>query len=566
MTVISVLLIDDDALDRKLVKLALSDTGGQVKFKINTAEKLSQADELMAQTSFDVVLLDLGLPDSKGIETVKKFRELNAEVPVVVLTGLEDEEGAIEAIKAGADDYVAKDKLLKDLIVRSIRYTIERKKTELILRQAKQQAEALHAETELVNKQLQVSIERANLMTREAMLSNQAKSEFLANMSHEIRTPMNGIIGFTDILTDENLTEQQKEYVGIIKTAADSLLVLINGILDFSKIEAGKLKTEVIEFNLSPLLKDITYLMRPQADKKGLEFEVIRSEGVPETMRSDPVRLRQCLFNLLSNALKFTSQGHVFLRVTAEQKDGRSFIRCAVEDTGIGIPEDKQKSIFEAFSQVDGSMTREYGGTGLGLAITMELTLLLGGQISLESEIGKGSVFSVTVPVVLPSENAILDKSGKSNKNTVPKGPEPQSGAVLVADDNKTSEVLVTLLLEKLGFEVTAVSDGAEAVDEALTKSFDLILMDMQMPSVDGYEATKILRDKGVTSPIIAVTAYALEGDRDKCISAGCDDYVSKPINKDRLYEIVGKYVQGLDISAEFVTGQALAKAGSAIQ
>jgi CheY-like chemotaxis protein len=283
-------------------------------------------------------------------------------------------------------------------------------------------------------------------------------------------------------------------------------------------------------------------------------------------MRSDPVRLRQCLFNLLSNALKFTSQGHVFLRVTAEQKDGRSFIRCAVEDTGIGIPEDKQKSIFEAFSQVDGSMTREYGGTGLGLAITMELTLLLGGQISLESEIGKGSVFSVTVPVVLPSENAILDKSGKSNKNTVPKGPVPQSGTVLVADDNKTSEVLVTLLLEKLGFEVTAVSDGAEAVDEALTKSFDLILMDMQMPSVDGYEATKILRDKGVTSPIVAVTAYALEGDRDKCISAGCDDYISKPINKDRLYEIVGKHVQRLDISAEFVTGQALAKAGSAIQ
>ena len=166
----------------------------------------------------------------------------------------------------------------------------------------------------------------------------------------------------------------------------------------------------------------------------------------------------------------------------------------------------------------------------------------------------------------MTSENSILDKSGKSNKNTVSKGPEPQSGAVLVADDNKTSEVLVTLLLEKLGFEVTAVSDGAEAVDEALTKSFDLILMDMQMPSVDGYEATKILRDKGVTSPIVAVTAYALEGDRDKCISAGCDDYLSKPINKDRLYEIVGKYVQGLDTSAETDTGQALAKAGSAIQ
>jgi signal transduction histidine kinase len=545
MQVIRVLLVDDDSEDQKLVKQALSDISRNIRFMADDANNLQNASKCLDKNDYDVVLLDLNLTDTRGVETVKRFRKLNSEVPVVVLTGLEDEETAIAAIKAGADDYVSKGRLLKDLLPRSIRYSIERKKTEITLRQAKKDAERLQSETELANKHLQVSIERANLMTQEAMLSSQAKGEFLANMSHEIRTPMNGILGFTDILIDEPLTEQQKEYANIIKTAADNLLMLVNDILDFSKVEAGKLDTQIREFNLRPFIDDIVQLIKLDADRKGLKFTVEIADDIADVVFTDPARLRQCLFNLLSNAIKFTDQGRVVLRITRERRDNEVFLRFDVEDTGAGISKDKQELVFEAFSQVDSSSTREHGGTGLGLAITQQLARLLGGVMELKSKVGKGSTFSLFIPVNAPSQQKHQKEIGDAK---IPKElaefaeAQKYSGQALVVEDNKTNQLLITLLLEKLGIETTAANDGVEAIKKALHEPFDFIFMDMQMPNMDGYEAIKILRSEGVTIPIIAITAHAMAGDEEKCLKAGCSDYLPKPVSRTKLRQVIEKY------------------------
>ena len=287
--------------------------------------------------------------------------------------------------------------------------------------------------------------------------------------------------------------------------------------------------------------------MRPAAMDKGLEFEVVESEGLPAQIRTDPVRLRQCLINLINNAIKFTDEGHVYLNVSLEELDGKAFIRFDVEDTGIGVAADKQEAIFESFEQVDGGSTRKYSGTGLGLAITKQLANLLGGELTLTSEAGKGSVFSLVIPAGLDvksqpflDRHSLVDEPDKKQEQ-----PDESrfSGRVLVAEDSLTNQMLIKLLLEKMGFEVTIVVDGNQVVQKALSQAFDLILMDIQMPNMNGYEATKTLRRKEITTPIVALTAHAMKGDKEKCISAGCDDYLSKPIDRRELLKLIYRYL-----------------------
>jgi PAS domain S-box-containing protein len=378
--------------------------------------------------------------------------------------------------------------------------------------------------------------------------ASRIKSQFLANMSHEIRTPMNSITGFSEMLAADGLNDEQKQYIDLIRESGTNLLKIINDILDFSKIEADKLEADVVECALDPILADVDAMLRPQAERKKLKFGVSRSHLLPKRIRTDPARLRQCLINLVSNGIKFTGTGYVHINCLLEQSaDNVPVIRFNVEDTGIGIKPEDCERIFESFTQADGSTARKYGGTGLGLAITRQLAHLLGGSLTVSSEEGKGSTFCLVIPTGLDSTEPVdmngddvIESIGRRNESMTP---PKYCGRVLVAEDVETNQVLARALLEQMGLDVTIAADGAEAVQKARARDFDLIFMDIQMPEMDGYQATRAIREQGLKVPIIALTAHAIKGDEQKCIEAGCDDYLSKPIDRRRLFEKVQKYL-----------------------
>ncbi len=403
------------------------------------------------------------------------------------------------------------------------------------------------SELEQVNRQLEATIEETNRLAQEAKTANTAKSQFLANMSHEIRTPMNAIIGFTHLLAESELTDEQKEHLNLVKVSGKNLLTLLDDILDLSKIEAGKFDIEIDECSLGQLLNSVESLMQSKAKAEGLNFKIIEEGNLPAQIRTDVTRVRQCLVNLVDNAIKFTKEGHIYLRVSLQETGNAPLIRFAVEDTGIGIPQEKQNEIFETFVQADSRTSREFGGTGLGLAISKRLAELLGGQLTMSSKVGKGSVFSLIIPAGLEvTKQPSLDRQNIANHiETCDKHAKPAefSGNILVAEDARTNQVLIKSLLKRLGLKVTIAEDGKQAVQKAQSEQFNLIFMDIEMPNMNGYEATKAIREKGLNTPIIALTAYAMKGDDKKCFEAGCDEYISKPIEHEKLLQTLNKYL-----------------------
>jgi len=370
----------------------------------------------------------------------------------------------------------------------------------------------------------------------DAQRANRSKSAFLANMSHEIRTPMTAILGYADLLLDEEmqLGEEPRRLLEIVRRNGGHLLDVLNDILDLSKIEAGRLEVELIPTSLVHIVSEIASLMRVRADEKGIALEVSFATPIPSEVLSDPTRIRQAVVNLLGNAIKFTERGSVKLRVSYDPEHEGAQIE--VRDTGIGIAPEKHANLFRAFEQADSSITRRFGGTGLGLAITKRIAILLGGDCTVESESGQGSAFSFTLKAKPTPGSRLLQVFGEAELHGEarrPSGAEERIHArILLAEDGPDNQRLISMMLRKAGAEVSVVENGQMALERAAGESFDLILMDMAMPVMDGYTAARSLRARGVATPIVALTAHALAGEREKCLGAGCDAYLTKPIDR----------------------------------
>jgi signal transduction histidine kinase len=406
---------------------------------------------------------------------------------------------------------------------------------------------ALLEHQELLEKRINDRTDQLVAATRTAQAASQAKSEFLANMSHELRTPMNGVIGMLDIALDRDLSPELSEQLQTAQRCAYSLLSLLNDILDLSKIEAGKMTLEKVPFDLRALLEDCVKAHQPKASQNSVTLRVVVSPDVPREIVGDPLRIRQVIANLVSNAVKFTEHGSVTVRVGGQfTQPGQITLQIKVQDNGTGIPADKLLCIFDKFTQADGTISRKFGGTGLGLAITRSLVELHGGTIDVQSDLGRGSTFTATLKCEANAPDGFSQKAPALEAVVSTPGGSVSPARILVVEDNQVNQKVVTAVLRKRGFSIELANDGQEALDKLENSAaFDLILMDVQMPVLDGLEATRLIRKearwKGL--PIVAMTAHAMNGDKERCLEAGMNGYISKPVHPSLLLSTVDEFL-----------------------